>query len=186
MIIISAHSDTNYKRVDLEIEGDCYKGLLDNYVGVFVAMKTFFSGEVNFEHVRIELTPDEEIDMRGAKLVAKEVMKEDLVIVIDVTGTETDKDFVIEKCKSTKVRRFLEDILDGFSYDIYEDCPDPISNMDEIDVYKHRTNHYFFLGLPCHGGDYNFSLTKCKIRSVDEAAKAVVKVCREYHKFNSY
>ena len=81
MIIISAHSDTNYKRVDLEIEGDCYKGLLDNYVGVFVAMKAFFSGEINYDYVRIELTPDEEIDMRGAELVAEEVIETYGVIV---------------------------------------------------------------------------------------------------------
>lgn len=111
MIIISAHSDTNYKRVDLEIEGDCYKGLLDNYVGVFVAMKAFFSGEINYDYVRIELTPDEEIDMRGAKLVAKEVTKEDLVIVVDVTGTETDKDFVIENANRQRSENFWEIFL---------------------------------------------------------------------------
>jgi hypothetical protein len=183
MIIISAHSDTNYKRVNLEVEGDCYKGLLDNYVGVYTAMKAFFSGEINYDYVRIELTPDEEIDMRGARMVAKEVTRHDLVIVIDVTGTDTDKDFVIEKCKSPVLRKFLEETLDGFSYDIYEDCPDPVSNEDEVEVYKHRTEFYFFLGLPCHGGDYNFTETKCKIRTVDEAARAVVKICKDYNNF---
>lgn len=183
MIIISAHSDTNYKRVNLEIEGEYYKGYLDNYVGVYTAMKVFFSGEVNFDYVRIELTPDEEIDMRGARMVAKDVKKHDLVIVIDVTGTETDKDFVIEKCKSHDLRKFLVSTLDGFSYDIYEDCPDPVSNEDEVEVYKHKTDQYFFLGLPCHGGDYNFTETKCKIRTVEEAAKAVIKICKNYKNF---
>lgn len=183
MIFISAHADTNYKRVNLRIEGDSYVGYLDNYAGVYTAVKAFFSGEINFDYVRIELTPDEEIDMRGARQVAKEVKKNDLVIVIDVTGTPTDKDFVIEKCQSHIVRKFLVKVLDGFSYDIYADCPDPVANEDEVDVYKHKTKYCFFLGIPCHGGDYNFEDTKCKIRSIEHAAEAVIKICREYDKF---
>lgn len=183
MIIISAHADTNYKRVSLIIEGEDYVGFLDNYVGVYAAMKAFFSGQINFDYVRLELTPDEEIDMRGAREVAKEVSKEDLVIVIDVTGTPTDKDFVIEKCASEKVSSFLNDVLSGFSYDIYKDCPDPVANMDETDVYRHKTEYCFFLGLPCSGGDYNFTETRCPVRSVDEAARAVIEICRNFKKF---
>ncbi|HAY33859.1 MAG TPA: M28 family peptidase [Ignavibacteria bacterium] len=185
MIFISAHADTNYKNVSLRIDGDDYVGLLDNYVGVFAAMKAFFSGEIDFVYVRMELTPDEEIDMRGAQEVAKEVSREDLVIVIDVTGTPTEKDFVIEKCRSERVRNFLKETLKEFSYDIYEDCPDPVANMDETDVYKHRTKYYFFLGLPCRGGDYNFSDTRCRIRSVDEVSKALIEICKNYKKFCS-
>jgi len=185
MIFISAHADTNYKRVNLEIENEYYKGYLDNYVGVFVAMKAFFSGEINFDYVRMELTPDEEIDMRGAKEVAKEITKDDLVIVIDVTGTNTDKDFVIEKAKSENVRKFLNETLINFNYDIYEGCPDPISNIDEVEVYKKKTSNYFFLGLPCIGGDYNSVEVKCKIKSVEEAAKALIKICKDYKNFNS-
>ncbi|MBS1516482.1 MAG: hypothetical protein JSS91_00160 [Bacteroidetes bacterium] len=183
MIIISAHADTNYKRVHLRIDDDEYVGFLDNYAGVYTAMKTFFSGEVNSENVRIELTPDEEIDMRGAKEVAKEVRRDDLVVVIDVTGTETEKDFIIEKCKSAKVRNFVNSTLKEFSYDIYEGCPDPVSDMDEIEVYKLKTDYYFFLGIPCRGGDYNFSETRCRIRSIDEASKALIEICRNYERF---
>lgn len=155
MILISAHTDTNFKKVNLQIEGKYYKGYLDNYVGVYSVMKAYFSGEINFDYVRIELTYGEEIDMAGAKGVAEDVTKNDLVIVVDVTGTPTDKDFVIEKCKSEKVRKFLQETLSDFNYDLYEGCPDPISNKDEIEVYKQKTDNYFFLVLPCTGGDYN-------------------------------
>lgn len=184
MIIISAHADTNFKNVKLTVEDDYYKGYLDNYVGVFAVMKAYFSGEINFDHVRVELTYGEETDMEGAKQVAKEVTADDLVIVVDVTATPTDKDFVIEKCKSSNVRDFLKDTLAGFSYDLYEGCPDPVSNMDEVEVYKRKTENYFFLGLPCIGGDYNSDEVKCKIKSVDEAARALIKICNDYENFN--
>ena len=102
MIIISAHADTNFKKVNLQIEGDYYKGYLDNYVGVYAVMKAYFSGKMNFDYVRVELTYGEEIDMAGAKKVAEEITNDDLVIVVDVTATPTKKDFVIEKCESKK------------------------------------------------------------------------------------
>jgi len=183
MIIISAHSDTNFKTVKLSIDGDYYKGYLDNYVGVYAAMKAYFSGEIGFEHVRLDLTYGEETDMEGAKLVAKDVTGNDLVIVVDVTATSTNKDFVIEKCKSKKVKQFLEDTLVDFNYDLYSGCPDPISNIDEVEVYKHKTNNYFFLGLPCSGGNYNNVEVKCGIKSLDEAARALIKICKDYKNF---
>jgi len=184
MIFISAHSDTNFKKVRLNIDGECYKGYLDNYIGVYAVMKAYFSGSISFEYVRLELTYGEEVNMEGAKQVAKEVTSNDLVIVVDVTATKTNKDFVIEKCKSKKVNKFLEDILIDFNYDLYEGCPDPVSNVDEVEVYKHKTKNYFFLGLPCTGGDYNLFEVKCKIKSIDEVARALIKICKEYKSFS--
>ncbi|MEO8210666.1 MAG: hypothetical protein ABI840_08885 [bacterium] len=184
MIIISAHADTNFKNVKLTVEDEYYKGYLDNYVGVFAVMKAYFSGEINFDYVRVELTYGEETDMEGAKQVSKNVKVDDLVIVVDVTATPTDTDFVIEKCKSDKVRKFLEDTLTDFRFDLYKGCPDPVSNMDEVDIYKRKTDNYFFLGLPCSGGDYNLDVVQCKIRSVDEAARSLIKICNDYENFN--
>ena len=107
MIIFSAHSDTNFKSVKLKIDGDDYVGYLDNYVGVYSLIKAYFSGEIGYDYVRTEFTYGEETDFGGAIEVAKEINKDDLVIVIDVTATPTDKDFVIEKCKSPKVKAFV-------------------------------------------------------------------------------
>lgn len=185
MIFISAHSDTNFKKVRLNIDGECYNGYLDNYIGVYAVMKAYFSGEISFEYVRLELTYGEEVDMEGARQVAKDVTSNDLVIVVDVTATPTDKDFVIEKCKSKKVKKFLDDILGDFKYDLYEGCPDPVSNVDEVEVYKHKTKNYFFLGLPCFGGDYNSVEVKCRIKSVDEVSRALIKICKDYENISN-
>ena len=183
MIIISAHSDTNFKNISLRIENDSYVGYLDNYAGVYSALKAYFSGEIDFHYVRLELTYGEETDFAGAIEVAKDIQPDDLVIVLDVTATPTEKDFVIEKCKSDEVEGFLKDTLQDFSYDLYKDCPDPVSSIDEVEVYKEKTEHYFFLGLPCYGGDYNHVDVKCKIRSVDQVAKALIEICRNYNNF---
>lgn len=183
MIIISAHADTNFKKVELKIDGQNFKGYLDNYVGVYSVMKAFFSGQMSSKDVRVELTYGEETDMEGAKQIAKQVKRDDLVIVVDVTSTPTEKDFVIEKCRSEKVKEFLKRSLEGFSYDIYKDCPDPVSDMDEVEVYKKKTDHYFFLGLPCTGGDYNSDVVSCKIRSVEQTAHALLKICGNFKEF---
>lgn len=183
MLVISAHSDTNFKKINLLIEGDYYNGYLDNYVGVYAVMKAYFSGKINFDYVRVELTYGEETDMEGAKKVSEEITGDDLVIVVDVTATPTTKDFVIEKCESKEVKIFLEKTLFDFSYDLYKHCPDPVSNKDEVDIYKQKTDNYFFLGLPCKGGDYNRDAVKCKIKTVDEAAKGLIKICENYKVF---
>jgi hypothetical protein len=184
MIIFSAHSDTNFKCVKLKQDGESYTGYLDNYVGVYALVKAYFSGQINYDYVRTELTYGEETDFGGALEVAEEVKKNDLVVVIDVTATPTEKDFVIEKCKDPHVQKFVKESLEGFEYDIYEGCPDPVSNMDEVEVYKKKTDYYFFLGLPCCGGDYNADEVRCKIRSVDEVSKAVIALCRNYKNFD--
>ncbi|MCB0723436.1 MAG: hypothetical protein KDC73_01940 [Ignavibacteriae bacterium] len=183
MILISAHSDTNFKTTKLRIEGDSYVGYLDNFVGVYAAMKAYFSGEIKPEDVWIELTYGEETDFAGAIEVAQDIQKDDLVIVMDVTATPTDKDIVIEKANSPVIREFLGDVLQGFSYDLYEGCPDPISDRDEVEVYKHKSDYCFFLGLPCSGGDYNDVEVKCKVKSVDEAARAIIEITKKYNNF---
>lgn len=185
MIIISAHSDTNFKKVKLQTTADSYNGYLDNYVGVYAAMKAYFSGDISFDYVRMELTYGEETGMSGAKEVAREVTNNDLVIVMDVTGTPTVKDFVVEKCKSDRVENFLRKTLKGFHFDLYKDCPDPISNMDEIEVYKKKTDNYFFLGIPCKGGDYNLKTVECSKRSIEECAKALIAICKNYKNFSN-
>lgn len=183
MIFISAHSDTNFNKSVVKITDGSYVGFLDNFVGVYAAMKALFSGEIKTEEVRIELTYGEEKGLIGAKEIAPEIQINDLVVVIDVTGTPTDKDIVIEKCKSDKLEKFLNETLDGMEYDLYKDCPDPISDQDEVEVYKHYSNYTFFLGLPCVGGDYNSVHVSCKIASVDAVAKALVLICNNYENF---
>jgi len=180
MIFISAHSDTNYKHVKLTKDNTNYVGHLDNYVGVFSVMQAYFSGQLDSEHVRVELTYGEETDFEGAIEVAKEVKPDDLVIVVDVTATPTNKDFVIEKCKLPAIQYFLKDVLKNFDYDLYPDCPDPISIIDEVEIYKDKTDFCFFLGLPCEGGDYNVDSVKCKIKSVEKVSKAIIEICKNY------
>jgi hypothetical protein len=183
VILVSAHSDTNFKTTKLRIEDDSYVGYLDNFVGVYAAMKAYFSGKLDHEYVRVELTYGEEIDFAGAIEVSADVKKDDLVIVMDVTATPTDKDIVIEKAASSIVRQFLEETLQGFSYDMYEGCPDPVSNSDEVEVYKHKSDYCFFLGLPCSGGDYNAKEVRCKTKSIDEAAIAIIEIAKNYNNF---
>lgn len=183
MILISAHSDTNFKHVALKSDGEHYTGHLDNFVGVYAVLKSYFSGEINFPYVRVELTYGEETDFAGALEVAEEIEETDLVIVVDVTGTSTDKEFVIEKAGNPVVREFLSDVLKKFNYDIYEGCPDPISDLDEIEIYKSKSPYYLFLGIPCTGGDYNVVDVSCKKSSVEELSKALIQICRHYGKF---
>ena len=160
-----------------------YIGHLDNYVGVFSVMHAYFSGQLDSEHVRVELTYGEETDFEGAIEVAKEVKSDDLVIVVDVTATPTDKDFVVEKCRARVVQIFLKEVLKNFDYDLYTDCPDPVSTIDEVDIYKDKTKFCFFLGLPCEGGDYNVDAVKCNIKSVEEVSKAIIEICKNYYHF---
>lgn len=183
MILISAHSDTNFKHVSLKSDKDHYTGHLDNFVGVFAVMKSYFSGEINFPFVRVELTYGEETDFAGAIEVANDLKESDLVIVVDVTGTMTNKDFVIEKANNSIVKEFISDTLKDFSYDMYEGCPDPISDIDEIEIYKTKSPYYFFLGIPCTGGDYNSDDVSCKKSSIEEVSRALNVICRHYGKF---
>jgi len=186
MFVISAHADTGFRSHSLDrLPGDVLRGPLDNFVGVYAVMKAFFSGKLTYDHVRIELTYGEEAGLLGAKKVLKTLHKNDLVAVVDVTGTETVKDFVIEKCRNSKLKSFLETALSGLSYDIYEDCPDPVSCFDETDIYVTKCPYTFFLGIPCTGGDYNLGPTSCREHSIDAVAQAVIQIAAAYPRFDT-
>lgn len=129
------------------------------------------------------MTYGEETDFEGALEVAEEIEHNDLVIVVDVTATPTKKDFVIEKCESSIVQHFIKDVLKNYEYDLYRGCPDPVSNLDEVEIYKNKTKHYFFLGLPCEGGDYNLEAVRCKIKSVDKVSMALIDICKNYDQY---
>ncbi|CAN5406473.1 hypothetical protein BH10BAC5_BH10BAC5_08080 [soil metagenome] len=185
MILISVHGDTNFNEIKLYDRGDSYEGHLDNYVGVFTAMKAFFSGEMSSDNVKMVITYGEEIDMAGAREEAAKLTSNDIAIVMDVTATPTEKDFVIEKCENKSIRKILDEELKEFSYDIYEGCPDPVSNMDECEIYRKKTDKFFFLGIPVFGGDYNAELVSVKKRTIDETAKALIKICKVLEEYQS-
>lgn len=183
-LVFSAHADTNFPAHALRrLPGGVIEGHLDNFSGVQTVMAAYFSGRMTAPNVRIELTYGEEVDMAGAREVATTLGPRDVVIVIDVTGTATKKDFVIEKCRSARLRRFLVERLEGMSYDIYRDCPDPISDQDEVEVYKEVSRHTCFLGVPVWGGDYNAGLVRCREKSLRAISEAVVRLAEGFEKF---
>ncbi|MGC8832841.1 MAG: hypothetical protein ACP5R4_02210, partial [Armatimonadota bacterium] len=155
-------------------------GHLDNFSGVYAVMKAYFSGRLNQDYLRIELTYGEEVDMAGAKQVLETLAPEDVVAVVDVTGTSTDKDFVIEKCRRDALREFLGKALCSLSFDIYADCPDPVSTHDEADVYFQKCENVFFLGIPITGGDYNAGPVFCRERSIDALSEAICIIAEQF------
>lgn len=183
MLIISCHADTGFNNHSLFHQGDKYCGHLDNFVGVYGVMKAYFSGRVTNNHTRIELTYGEEVDMEGAKQVTKTINEQDTVIIVDVTATPTSKDLVIEKCKNPAMKDYLTEALNGLSYDLYEDCPDPVSCYDETDIYSQVTPYCCFLGIPCEGGDYNAGHVFCRKQSIEAVAEAVCQLSENYLKF---
>jgi hypothetical protein len=117
--------------------------------------------------------------MAGAREVAATLRPADIVIVVDVTGTATTKDIVIEKCYNRSMRKFITKVLEAqtepkISFDIYADCPDTIASQDETDVYRKKTNFSFFLGIPVRGGDYNDGPVHCWKRSIDATTAAII------------
>ncbi len=184
MLVISCHSDTGFSHHSLrKLKGGVVEGHLDNFAGVHAVMKAFFSGQLTQPFVRIELTYGEEVDMAGAKQVAKSLRPHDTVIVVDVTGSKTRNDISIEKCPQGKLQEFLRRTLRGMKFDLHEGCPDPISNMDEVEVYRRVCSHSFFLGVPCQGGDYNAGAVRCRLSSIDAIAKAIAKIAKAYPAF---
>jgi hypothetical protein len=180
-IVISCHADTGFRSHRLKYNSDLsVTGQLDNFVGVHCVMQAYFSGRLDFPNVRIELTYGEEVDMAGAYEVLETLSPDDTVIVVDVTGTPTDKDIVIEKCMAPIMREFINKALQGMSYDMYADCPDPIANCDESDVYRERLENVFFLGIPCTGGDYNDGPVTCRKASIDTTAEAIIRLAAAF------
>ena len=150
-------------------------GHLDNFAGVYAVMTAFFSGKMDSDRVRIELTYGEETDMEGAHEVIESLSPDDVVVVVDVTGTVTDQDITIEKCDSQAMRDFVRATLKGMSYALYQECPDPIAEEDECDVYRERLENVFFLGIPCTGGDYNSGEVSIREASIAAASEAIIR-----------
>lgn len=176
-LVVSCHADTGFPSHRLRLtEAGNYWGHLDNFIGVYAVMQAYFSGRLDFEHVAIELTDGEEVDMSGALRVAAKLTPEDVVVVVDVTATASAHDLVIEKCASEPMRRLVEKALAGLSYELHAGCPDPISTSDECDVYRERTENVFFLGIPVWGGDYNEIMVEARPASVAAASEALVRL----------
>jgi hypothetical protein len=184
MLIISCHSDTNFSNHSLvNIDDDTVFGHLDNFAGVYSVMQAYFSGRINQDYVRIELTYGEEDEYQGAYEVLETLNEHDVVIVVDVTGTETQGDFVIEKCRTEELQDFMRQALDGMEFDMYEDCPDPVADEDETDVYSQKCTHVCFVGIPCFGGDYNDDPVYCRRSSMERLSEAICRIVEYYPVF---
>jgi len=177
MLVISCHADTGFRSHRLRVRSDgTVRGNLDNFAGVHAVMTAYFSGRMNVRDLRIELTEGEETDFGGARRVARTLRPEDMVIVVDVTGVRTRKDFTIEKCEHESLRQFLESALQGMRYSLYTGCPDPIANEDETDVYREVCTRVCFIGIPCVGGDYNDGPVRCRLRSIQAVSEALCRL----------
>jgi hypothetical protein len=179
-LVISCHADTGFRAHRLARVPGGYTGHLDNFAGVHAVMCAYFSGRMDMESLRIELTYGEEEDMEGAREVMRTLSPRDVVVVVDVTGVPTDRDITIEKCRSPRMRDFVRAALEGMSYALYEDCPDPIADEDECDVYFEELENVFFLGIPCTGGDYNEGVVSCRESGIRAAAEAVVRFAERF------
>jgi hypothetical protein len=181
MILFSAHADTNFRRHRLRDLGDGWvEGHLDNFGGVHAVMLAYFSGRLDNGFTRIELTEGEEDDMAGARRVVRQLKKRDTVFVVDVTGTPTERDFVIEECADPELTAFVQAALAGLSYDLYAHCPDPIAQESETWVYRRRCRRTCFLGLPCVGGDYNAGPVRTRRASLTALAEAIGRLAQAY------
>jgi hypothetical protein len=182
-LIISCHADTGFKTHRLSIgKNGSYFGHLDNFVGVYAVMQAYFSGKINYDNVRIELTYGEEDGMEGAYKVLKSLHRNDVAVVVDVTGIPTKKDITIEKCSDKWMKNFITGALAGISYDLFEGCPDPIADEDESDVYREKLTKVCFLGIPCYGGDYNEEMVSARPKSLKAASQALIRIIEAFNK----
>lgn len=185
MLVISCHADTNFHEHFLHKAPDgAINGHLDNFAGVHAVMLAFFSGKLPARGVRIELTYGEEVDFAGAHEVCQTLNPDDVVLVVDVTGTPSDKDIVIEKCRRPELRQLIERALADIPYDIYEDCPDPVCNEDETDVYSNVCPMNCFVGIPVFGGDYNEGAVMCREKTIPAVADAICRIARTWAQEN--
>jgi hypothetical protein len=181
MFVISCHADTCFREHRLERRADgTVFGQLDNFAGVQAVMLAFFSGRLPAEGTRIELTHGEEKGCLGAYEVMKTLDEEDVVLVVDVTGTPTDKDFVIEKCSHPELREQIRRALTGMSYDLHEGCPDPVVGVDETEIYRSKCARTCFVGVPVWGGDYNREPVWCRERSLQAVAEALCRIAQSW------
>jgi hypothetical protein len=185
MLVISCHADTGFDFHRLERMGDgLVRGRLDNFAGVYAVMKAYFTGRLTFDYVRIELTYGEETgNYDGAREVVATLHEHDMVIVVDVTGSVTQADLSIEKCPDPALQEFLREALAGMSFDLHADCPDPVSDCDETEVYQGRCRRTFFLGVPVAGGDYNAGDVTCRESSIEATADAICRIAEHFSDF---
>jgi hypothetical protein len=181
-LVVSCHADTGFPSHRLERRDGTCTGHLDNFVGVHAVMNAYFSGRMNSPGLRIELTYGEETDMAGAYDVLETLSPDDVVVVVDVTATTTERDLVIEKCASPAMQAFVRAALEGISYELHADCPDPVSDCDETDVYREKLENVFFLGIPCSGGDYNAGAVTCRESSISAASEALIRLLAEFQR----
>ncbi len=185
MLIISCHADTGFGSHSLKkLDDGLILGHLDNFIGVHSVMLAYFSGRMNQDYVRIELTYDEEGEFAGAYEVLETLDENDFVIVIDVTATPTQADIVFEKCRNPEIRCFIEKALHGMKFDIYEDCPDPVACSDEADVYSEKCPRTCFMGIPLFGGDYNAGPVLAKETTPAIIAEAICRIAETFGDFN--
>jgi hypothetical protein len=181
MLVISCHADTRFREHQLQKLADGgVTGHLDNFAGVHAVMLAYFSGGLPPRGVRIELTYGEETGFAGAYEVLQTLRGWDVVLVVDVSGVATDREFVVEKCVHPKMRQLIERALVGMSFDLYADCPDPVCGVDETDVYRDACPMTCFLGVPVVGGDYNRGVVTCRERSVQAVAEALCRIAQTW------
>ncbi len=181
MLVFSCHADTGFDSHSLRLlDNGLLQGQLDNYVGVYSLMKAYFSGRLNQDYLRIELTYDEEGDFEGAYEVLDTLDEDDVVIVIDVTGTPSDAPVVFEKCRDPQLEHFLRHALGDLPFDLYNYCPDPVCDEDETDVYSEKCKHTCFLGVPVFGGDYNEEAVLCRQDTPDRVAEAICRIAEAF------
>jgi hypothetical protein len=184
LLIISCHADTGFYAHSLRNVGNgVVEGNPDNFAGVYAVMKAFFSGRLCHDYLRIELTYGEESDFAGALEVQKSLRKHDVIIVVDVTGTETICDMVFEKCRQRALKDYLSTVLEGMSFEIHEHCPDPVADENEVDVYSKSHAHVCMLAIPCQGGDYNEGAVQCREKSIDAVAEALCRIAGHFPSF---
>jgi len=171
--IISAHGDTNFAHSQITPKGEWLYGTLDNFVGIKAVMDACFDGNLN--GARVEITYGEETGMAGAIEVSHTVNPEDVVIVVDVTGYHTSKDLVIENCRSPWMFDFIQKAFEraDFTYEIFSNSGDPVSQIDETVVYQQRTDRSILLAIPCDGGNYNTHVVRSRRRSLEAATSAL-------------
>lgn len=181
-LVFSCHADTGFDSHRLRrLPGGVVYGQLDNFAGVYAVMGAYFSGRMDLDGVRIELTYGEETGMDGAYEVLDTLSPEDVVVVVDVTGIPTSKDFTVEKCRAPWMRAFVRRALEGLSYELHEDCPDPVADEDECDVYVEKLENVCFLGVPVSGGDYNEGPVYCREASIAAVYEAVIRLAEAFH-----
>lgn len=181
MLVFSCHADTGFDSHSLRrLDNGLLQGQLDNFVGVYSLMKAYFSGRLNQDYVRIELTYGEEEDFDGAYEILDTLDENDVVIVVDVTGTPTEASVVFEKCRDNKLAEFIRRALGDLAFDLYDHCPDPVCDEDETDVYSEKCKHTCFLGVPVFGGDYNEEAVMCHQDTPDQVAEAICRIAEAF------